>query len=47
MNNAFRDMGIGLVFAAVFVYLLMSSITRPGVTPSSSFWHYRRLSAAS
>jgi multidrug efflux pump subunit AcrB len=23
MNNAFRDMGIGLVFAAVFVYLLM------------------------
>lgn len=23
MNNAFRDMGIGLLFAAVFVYLLM------------------------
>jgi multidrug efflux pump subunit AcrB len=23
MNNAFRDLGIGLVFAAVFVYLLM------------------------
>ena len=23
MNDAFRDMGIGLLFAAVFVYLLM------------------------
>jgi len=23
MNNAFRDMSIGLLFAAVFVYLLM------------------------
>jgi multidrug efflux pump subunit AcrB len=23
MNNAFRNLGVGLLFAAVFVYLLM------------------------
>jgi multidrug efflux pump subunit AcrB len=48
MNQAFWDMTIGLLFAAVFVYLLMVvNYQNFGDPSSSSYWHCRRPSAAS
>jgi multidrug efflux pump subunit AcrB len=47
MNQAFRDMGIGLVFAAVFVYMLMVVNYQTWGDPFVVIWHCRRRSAAS
>jgi multidrug efflux pump subunit AcrB len=47
MNQAFRDMTIGLLFAAVFVYFLMVVNYQNLGDPFVVIWHCRRRSAAS
>jgi multidrug efflux pump subunit AcrB len=47
MHDSFRDLGIGLMFAAVFVYLLMVVNYQNSAILSSSSWRCRRRCAAS